>query len=591
VIQALVQFLGVAVLSLVVGAVRTHRGRRRRAEVQAGGSVTCRAVLATGDQRFRTGVLLLSGARVVWQSRRGNAALELSGAHLLATGEAPQRRARPGDVLLRLMLPSRIPAQLIVQEDDAATLAELLPRTDPPPPGAPLPVLPPPGRRWWALGLVALAGVWTAVWVVLVLDGDTVRATVTGGDGDGLCTVAWVAADGPHHGTDVDCDDPPPGSTMTVWALGWPATGDVENPGWTLAGVPVVAALIATPGAVSLLRTRRARRRRRGAPANTLPPPVPPARVDVPVQDAPALSADDLRPLPQETPVETLRRLAPRAARQIPVDGWEHPGLPGGAGSPQLLTRLLRAVGAPGAILGVVVLLAWLLTGSWYVLMTATTTTAEGVSTGEVSTESHWPLPEFVTVRFATSDRVQHLADVATTESLPEGRPVTVEYALGDPGSARLVGPADGLGRTVGLTLAAAGIVLLWGCRRTRSVLAGMRAVRMAAERPPNPALGLLTADGGGRPLLIACSPFAPPLELYAVPLEAPLPHGTAALFVATVAPDLRLRGRLAEGETVVAEVGGAVLWPAGPAWLPAPEDLVTLLDSVGALGRLGDDG
>jgi len=53
---------------------------------------------------------------------------------------------------------------------------------------------------------------------------------------------------------------------------------------------------------------------------------------------------------------------------------------------------------------------------------------------------------------------------------------------------------------------------------------------------------------------------------------------------------ELRLRGRAVAGETVLAEVGGAVLRPAGPVWLPDTDELVVLLDSVGALARSADD-
>lgn len=587
VLLLLAKFIGMAVLTVVAMAVRTHRAHRRRAEVQTGGSATCRGLLSTGDERFRGGVLLLSGARVVWQSRRGDAALELSGAQVLAAGEASGRRAQAGDVQLRLLLPGRVPARLVVQEDDASTLVDLLARTEPPPAGTPLPPLPPPRRRLWAVIALALAGAWTAAWVLLVLDGDTVTATVTGGDGAGLCSVAWIGDDGrPHTNREVDCDDPPKGTALPVWALGWPATGDVENPDDMIVGVGLVALVIAAPGAVSLIRTRRRQRRAAQQPVQVGLGETAAPRVDVPVLEAPALSADELRPLPHETPGDTLRRLAPRAVRQIPLEGWENPGLPDGGGIPQLLPRLLRAVAGPGALLVAAVVLAWSVSGSWYVLATAATNTGAGVSTGEVASDAHWPLPGMVSVRFATSDRGVQLADVATSQSLPAGRPVTVEYAVTDPGSARLVGPADALGRAVGVTLTGGGVVLLWLLRRARSAVGGLRAVRTSAERPPNPALGLLTADSGGRPLLLACSPFTAPLELYAVPLEAPLPHGTVARFVAEPVPELRLRGRLAHGETVVPEVGGVPLWPAGPAWRPEPEELVTLLDSVGALGR-----
>jgi hypothetical protein len=240
----------------------------------------------------------------------------------------------------------------------------------------------------------------------------------------------------------------------------------------------------------------------------------------------------------------------------------------------------------PVAVLVGAVVLSWLLAGSWYVLAGTPTTTAPGVSTGESTTESHWPLPDVVTVRFATSDGITHFADVATLASLPEGRPVTVEYAVGEPGAARLVGPADGLWRSAALTAGAVALLLLFIAYRVRAATSAFRAARASAELPPNPALGLLTADTDGRPLLVACSPTGSSLELYAVPLETPLPHGTAARFVAQCPLELRLRGRLADGETVIPEVGGAVLWPAGPAWLPEPDDLVVLLDSVGALSR-----
>jgi hypothetical protein len=447
-----------------------------------------------------------------------------------------------------------------------------------------MPVLPAPRPRPWAIASLVLAGLWTLVWVGLVLDGETATATVTGNDGDGLCTVVFRGTDGGHHTGEVDCDDPPAGSEVTVWALGWPATGDVEDPSWTVAGVSVVGALIAAPGAVSLLRNRR-RRFRRGPGRASTPQPVPP-RVHIPLQDAPVLTAEDLQPLPSETPAQTLMRLGPRAVRQIPVDGWEHPGLPEGDGPPLLFTLLLRAVRVPVVILVGAIALSWVFAGSWYVLAGRPTTTAPGISTGVSPTESYWPLPDVVTVRFATSGGITYFADVATLASLPEGRTVTVEYAVGEPGAARLVGPADGLGRSAALTAGAVAFLLLFIAYRVRAAVSAFGAARASAELPPNPALGLLTADTDGRPLLVACSPATSPIELFAVPLETPLPHGTAARFIAQCPLELRLRGRLADGETVIPEVGGGMLWPAGPAWLPDPDDLVVLLDSVGALSR-----
>jgi hypothetical protein len=290
VLHLLLQLAGYALLSVVVAVVRRRRADRRRAEVETGGAATCRTGLSIDDGRFRTGTLLLSGARVVWQSKRGTEAYELSGGQVLAAGQHPQRYGRDGDILLRLALPGPVSARIVLSEDDAATLADLLPRTDPPPPGAALPELPAPRRRPWAVALLALAGLWTFVWIAVVLDGETVTATVTGGDGAGGCTVVWHGDDGRRHEDhDVDCDDPPAGSSVTVWALGWPATGDAEDPTWTVGGVTVVAALIAAPGAISLRRTRRHPRRPLATPAPSLTEAAP--RVIVPLQVAPPLSA------------------------------------------------------------------------------------------------------------------------------------------------------------------------------------------------------------------------------------------------------------------------------------------------------------
>jgi hypothetical protein len=357
------------------------------------------------------------------------------------------------------------------------------------------------------------------------------------------------------------------------------------DPGWTVGSVLVLGAVVGVPGAVRLYRDRR----RHGA-QEEFPSFPGPERVVVPDQDAPALSLDAVRPVPGEQPAHVLRRLAPYAARQIPADGWENPGLPAGAGPPDTAAHVLRALTTPALVLAPILLLAWLLTGSWYVLATTTTTTVVGTSTGDVSGETLWPLPDNVTVAFRTADRHEHLADVATLGGLPEGTQVTVEYSLADPGSARLVGPDDGLGRGVALSLGAVLLVLLWSRRRARAARTGVRAARAAAECPPNPALGLLTAEGDGGPLLLLCSAVVAPQRFVAVPLQSPLPHGIGALFAAAAGVELRVRGRLAAGEFVVAEVGASVLRPAGPAWEPDDEELLELVDSVGAFLRSLDD-
>lgn len=589
VIQALLQFVGIAVLSLVVPVIRTHLSRRRRAEVQTGGTASCRAVLSVDDGKFRRGVLLLSPTRATWQSKHGNRALDLGGARVITAGPAQQRQARPDDVLLRLVLPGGASTRILLHESDAATFLEVLGRTEAPSASAVECSPTPTGRARWALPSFVLAALWVVVWAALALDGATVTVTVASVTPDGLCVVTWIGSDGSHHSGDLDCDNPVVGSRETAWALGWPVTADVEKPASMVPGVLVTGALLACPGAVSLIRRRRRLRRpvptALDAPGGRTPP-----RVRVPDQDAPPLSVDDARPWHGEPALSYLNRLAPYASRQLALDGWENPGLPAGADSPQLAGTVLRALGVPAMLLVAVIGLVWVYSGNWFVLSTAaTTTTVVGTSTGESASGSHWPLPEMVTVSFRTSDRIEHLADVSTLDSLPAGTPVTVEYALADPDAARLVGPADGLGRGVALTLGALAVLAAWSVRRGRAARAGVRAVHAATEQPPNPAVGLLTADPAGRPLLLACNPLVQPVQLYAVPLEPPLPHGTAATFAASGATELRLRGRLWAGELVVPEAGGRRLRPSGPATLPDDEQLARLLDSVGALVRAAD--
>jgi hypothetical protein len=251
---------------------------------------------------------------------------------------------------------------------------------------------------------------------------------------------------------------------------------------------------------------------------------------------------------------------------------------------------VLRVLVAPAVALAIVTALAWPWASTWYALATTTTTTAVGTSTGEVVDDMFWPLPSDVTVRFQTADRTRQEADIATLRSLPKGTRVPVAYSVADPGKARLDGAGDGIGRGAGIALAVVVLLGVWARRRARAAAAGVRAPQAAAEMPPNPALGLLTAEPDGGPLLLLCAPVVSPLRFHAMSLLAPLPHGVAARFASNPGLELRLRGRLAAGETVLAEVGGAVLRPAGPVWLPDTDDLVVLLDSVGALTRSADD-
>jgi hypothetical protein len=110
-------------------------------------------------------------------------------------------------------------------------------------------------------------------------------------------------------------------------------------------------------------------------------------------------------------------------------------------------------------------------------------------------------------------------------------------------------------------------------------------AVRAAELRP---ALGLLTADHVGDPVVLAVDPLVAPLCFVAVPLQHPLPAGTAARFMEVAAPALSTRGALRNGELVVLEVDGipAPLLPAAPAVELTFDVVLELIDSAGGLAR-----
>jgi len=154
-----------------------------------------------------------------------------------------------------------------------------------------------------------------------------------------------------------------------------------------------------------------------------------------------------------------------------------------------------------------------------------------------------------------------------------------------------LLGPAGALavaGTALPGPLGAAGLLLgaLWAGWSLRALAGHVRRVHLVHREPAHRALGVLTAGEDGRPVALVCDPVDPAVRFVAVRLEAPLPHGTAALATVPGGAALSVRGPLEEGGTVLLEVGGCgtALMPAGPVTVPDEWTLLSLLDSAGAL-------
>lgn len=482
-------FVGGALLGVVLVVVRSRQARRRREELRLGAAVRCAARLAMGGDRLRRGRLELSGTEATWRDHRGARQVALDGARVLSAVGAGGRTAQPEDVVVRLVLPWQATARLQLHRDDAATLIEVLEAgaAEPAGPGR-LAVASGTGRRpWWSVACLGVAGAWLLGWAWLLAGGELATATVTAGDGAGLCQVAWTSGDGRNERATVDCADDPVGAAHTVWAVAPPFRGAAVDAGLTsLAGfVLLPALLVGVPGAVRLGVLSR-RQPVLGAP------PVP-----VTYRDLPELSDDDLFLAPGEQPAAVVARLAPYARRQVPEDGWEDPRRPDGVRGPLTPARVgWTLIGPAGAL---VVAVTWL------------------------------------------------------------------DSALG-------IG---------GLLLAA-----LWAASAGGSVVGHVRRVHLAHREPPRPLLGLLTSGEEGGPVALVCDPAAAPVRFFAVPLDTPLPHGTAASCTAGDGVVVSVRGPLTDGGTVVLELPGAgrPLMPNGPVTEPDEWTLLSVLDSAGAL-------
>ncbi|KQS60422.1 hypothetical protein ASG36_05700 [Geodermatophilus sp. Leaf369] len=344
---------------LVGGAVLVARdaiGRSRHRRHQAGGAVRCPGRLGVGGARPRRGRLQLAGSGVRWTGGPVDPPVVLTGAVVLAhTPDATPRRWQDVDDegLLHLALPDGRTATLRLRTRDVPTVATALASDA----RDGLPALRPTGWgvRRWAVGLLAVVGLWFAAWGWLVASGETVQATVSApGSSPGLCQVRWPAPGGGDDSAEVDCDDPPVGSRVTVWAVGPPFVGEAVDPFYNTLGVVLVGGVVALPALVHV--GRRAVRRGPAAPG-----PVPWEALRVDLRE---LGGADLAAGPGESPSDVARRLSPHGLRRVPPDGWESTRRPDGAQVPGVPVRVAQTLWTPVTGLGAGVALASAISGS-----------------------------------------------------------------------------------------------------------------------------------------------------------------------------------------------------------------------------------
>jgi len=579
------------VVGLAVGMVVLFgRGRaadQRRQRLAAGGGVTCRALLGGTTGRLRRGRLHLIADGIVWSG--GGRHVPLGGARILAISDQTLWQTRPDDAVVRVRLTDGQDVRLVLHEADAALLVRGLRDSGAPTDQAlagPAGFVPPePSRRRWPLLLLAVVVIWFLAWAYLVVVGRTVTAEVVEPFGDGTCDVTWTSPSGQPRDANVDCADEPAGTSKDVWELAPPFAHEAVDPAWTIGGVLVLALLAAVPAGAGLHADRRDRRRRLDETAVA-------GSSGQPLSDVlPALTADDLiRTL--DAPPVVVARIAPYAHRQVPGDGWEHPGKPAGAGIPSLRRNLPPALLWPAFGLGIVLLLTAPSPWRWWQLTTTDTAYATATSTGEVVVDGPAFVPEEVTVTYQDSTGATRRADVATTRELPEGEQLRITYSVTEPGWARIDGEGDGLPRYLLLTGAGALIALGVAGVRTSRLAIARRRVSDVATKPGRPALATLTCAPDGAPVLLVCNPVAQPVEVLAVPLLTPLPQGTAGAFPADRALEVRAHGALSDAQAVVVHVPGltAALTPAGPAWAPDGDELLMLLDAEAAFRGVVDE-
>ncbi|MFB9316596.1 hypothetical protein ACFF2X_03875, partial [Cryptosporangium minutisporangium] len=310
--------LGVVVLAgALFFVMRAVGAARRRSGVHAGRTARCTARLGFGHGTARRGRLFVSAGRAGWARWRPQSWVELTGGRVMAAASADS-----DDVALRLALPDGRSPQLVLHEQDAALLTQVL-TAGRGPDDAPERMV---GRRWPFVAY-ALVALWVGGWTVLIVGGHTAQATVTAND-EGTCDVVWKDPDGSGHGAEIDCDDEKPGDTRTVWVLTPPLRGEAVDVTWTIGGVSLFAAIGLLPALVGSALDLRDRWLLRSAP-----PPAMTGQAGLePVPDRLVPTEDALRPGLAETPGDYLARLSPYAARQPRPHAWLDPKTPQGAG-------------------------------------------------------------------------------------------------------------------------------------------------------------------------------------------------------------------------------------------------------------------
>ncbi|GAB4082548.1 hypothetical protein GCU67_11280 [Modestobacter muralis] len=592
----LLQMAGALAIGLLIAWFRARRARRSRVELTDAGTTSVPARVSRDSGRARSGRVVLSGGRAVWTARRGGHQVDLGGAQLLSAGPAVGWNAEQDAVDLRLSLAGGGTATVHVDSDLAQLLTDVLPDTVPSGVSpAPLPAPTPPGRSWWAWVLIAAAALGIAYPAWSFTTGYSATATVVAGDrdlDDGLCPVVWEDRQQVLHTGEADClddatgDDDVPGTPLDVRVSGWPDGGDPSTPGLYVFIALLLGGPPLTVGAWRLLYLRNRRRQWLTAttPAGTLDPPP-----TGPVTPLPELTMRDVVTGHGEQPRAVLDRLAPYATRQVPTNGWSDTRRPHGARTAVPAIRFLTPLWIPLLLGGLVLVITWPQPYRWWVLQTQTTASVAGISTGEVVFEGAGPLPGELTVEFTGTDGALRRADVATSSELPAGRPVRVVYATDDPDRARLSGADDDLGRGAllgSLLMATSVLVAGWRVASLARWRAWVGRTRTATARP---ALGLLTADAAGEPLVLLMDPVVSPLRFVAVPLVQPLPADAAAALQG--GGPVSAHGRLAAGEPVVLDVGAAsALLPTGPAASVGPGELLHLLDAAHALAPEAED-
>lgn len=420
-----------------------------------------------------------------------------------------------------------------------------------------------PRRRsrppWWS---VALLGIAAAValfagwrWVA----GSVVDATVVSHD-DTSCRVEWADPDGgPKRQGDLGClDTDMPGDRIRVLAQPGAHAATVRD---AVLGPATIVGILCTTAAIGIVLRAHPPRRRRTRRAG--PPAQPPA-------DVPGLAPGEVvysrvgevmtaRATAEGWGGEGTARMTPDPTPQ-PRHWWQVKVLRGVA------TMIIGRILVPAIVLGMTVLLGF---GSW--LTTATLATADtAVVYGRVEDVGGRPLPFLpyeTRLHFHVDGRWAY-ATVPVTRRLTEGQAVSVLYAEGHHGRARLEADGDGLNRKASATavVAALALGLIAGrLLRLRRELAGLLRARAGPGRPWR-YVRFIDPLGGAGLMLFSRLDDGPPVAL--LPL-APLGDAAAGF---PVTGEAEVHGEVVDHGLAVPVIGGRTCWPLGRAAAVPPE-------------------